>query len=446
MSCRPFCLLFILSYACYGQNPIAVYRPWGENQMTSYARWDSVRESLSSPTADGNRPVLPGVTGRNLELLQDAVARKQPNVTHGGSLTVARKVLAGTTDSSFQKLRGTMAEALFLDGHEEWGYVSKPNASQHDVYAKMQDGGPGVRTGQVKFHISGDPATYARDMVKDNVSGSFFVPDDHVDELRAYLKKEADRLRASGDNAEAAKLYRDRNRVKGIGATSTKIDNATRQAISEARVIRVAPYVYVGVATVLLVAPAAWDWYQGDIDGREAAYRLTRGGSAMASAIVADQALKQWKGGLLRGTLRGNVIVATVALIVDTSWEVYEYGGVANASQNPDFIIHLGGSISATACGLAGGYVGMIGGGKVGGLIGAFLGPEAVPVCIFIGGAAGGILVGSGAGIAGYFGGSKGTRWVMETYCPEKLYEQEHAYVQNLQKGIEDSITSLQRL
>lgn len=441
-----FVPIALFASKCLAQYPAVAYRPLGANQTTAFQLWDSTRQALSEPTARGNRPVLPGVTGHNLELLQDAVARKYSRVTQGSSLPVARKVLANTTQSSVPKLRGAMAEAVFLDNNPEWGYVAKPNASQHDVYAKMQNGGPGIRTGQVKFHMSGDSSMYAQDMVKDYRSGSFFVPDDHVDRLRAYLRAEADRLRAAGDTAGAQARYRDMNRVKGIGASASQIDKATRQAIAEARVVRVAPYVFVGVATTLLVAPTALDWYQGEISGREAAYRLTKGGSTVVSAIAADQALKQWKGGLLRGTVRGNVIVACVVLIVDTSWQVYEYGGVASALQSPEFIIHLGGGVSATACGLAGGYVGMVGGTKAGGVIGAFFGPEAIPVGAAIGGGVGGLVVGSASGIAGYFGGSQGTRWVMKTLCPEKLYEQERAYVQNVRDGIDGSIASLQTM
>lgn len=448
---RVLAFLPILFWASAGiaQNPAAVYRPLGANQTTAFHLWNSTRQALSAPTASGNRPVLPGVTGHNLELLQDAVARKYTRVTQGSSLPTARKVLAGTTQSSFPKLRGVMAEAIFLDKNPEWGYVAKPNASQHDVYAKMPNGSPGLRTGQVKFHMSGDASIYARDMIKDYRSGSFLVPDDHVDQLRAYLKTQADQLRAVGDTAGAQARYRDMNRVKGIGASASQIDKATRQAITEARVVRAAPYVFVGVATTLLIAPTALDWYQGEISGREAAYRLTKGGSTLVSAIAADQSLKQWRGGLLRGTVRGNVIVACVVLIVDTSWQVYEHGGVANALQNPEFIIHLGGGIPATGCGLAGMYWGAKGGallavvlGQSGPQVGALEEVVTVPVFSFVGGFIGGTI----GGAAGYFGGAEGTRWFIGTFCPEKLYEQEHAYVQNVRHGIEGTIAALQAM
>lgn len=406
-----------------------------------------MRQFVHAPTVDGNRrPILPGLNGRNLELLQDAVARKYTRVTNGSSLPVARNVLARTGAKTVHSLRGAMAEALFLEKHPEWGYVNKPNAPQHDVFAKMPKGGQGIRTGQVKFHMNGDPVVYARDMIKDWRSGSFLIPDDHVDSLRVYLKARADKLYAAGETTEASTYYRHLNRVKRIGATSVEIDQATRQAIAEARVVRVAPYVFLGAATALIVAPTAWEWYQGQIESSEAAYRFARGGSTILAAATTDIALSQWRDGLLRGTLQGNIIVSCVIIMVDASWQAYEYGGLENAIEDPDFLIHLGGSITAAACGLAGGYAGMVCGAKAGGAIGSFFGPGGVPIGASLGGGLGGLVFGSAAGMAGYWGGTEGTRWVIENFYPEKLHEEERRLVQNVQKEIQSSIADLQNM
>ena len=434
------CLIFVFvpGSTCYSQDLATVYRPLGLNSASTFEQWDSVRRAVTAPTAEGNRPVLPGVTGRNLELLQDAVARKYIHVTRGSSLPVARKVLANTTQSSLPKLRGVMAEAIFLDRNPDWFYVAKPNAPQHDVWAKMPNGGRGIQTGQVKVHMSGNPAKYASDMLKDWRSGNFFVPADHVDQLRAYIKTEGDRLWAAGDSAGAVKRYKAMNRVKGIPATYTQIDRATRQAIAEARTVVVAPYIFIGVAAALLVAPTVWDLYQGDIDGAEAAYRLVKGGSVVLSAAVTDLALYRWKGWLSLGSPRGNAITVCVMLMVDTAWQVHELGGMSNALHNPEFVIHLGGSIPAAVLG----YHGMVVGAKIGGAIGTHFGPYGGLIGVGIGS-----FVGGTAGVyAGYAGGSQGTRWALETFRPELLYKQEEAYGQNLRKGIEDSITSLQTM
>ena len=438
--------IFFLSIPFYANSASIGYQPLGAKYSNGYALGEDILQFVYAPTADGNRPILPGVNGRNLELLQDAVARKYTRVTEGSSLPVARNVLARTRENTIPSLRGAMAEALFLDKHPEWGYVNKPNAPQHDVFAKMPNGGQGIRTGQVKFHMSGDPAVYARDMIKDWRSGSFLIPDDHVDSLRIHLKAHADKLYAAGEPVEASAYYRHLNRVKRIGATSAEIDKATRQAIAEARVVRVAPYVLLGAAAALIVAPTAWDWYRGEIESSEAAYRFTRAGSTFLSAAATDIALKHWRGGLLRGTVRGSIIISCVVIMVDASWQAYEYGGFGNVVENPDFLIHLGGSISAAACGLAGGYVGMIGGAKAGGVIGSFFGPGGVPIGASLGGGLGGLVFGSAAGMAGYWGGAQGTRWVIETFYPEKVHEEERRFVRDVQKEIQSSITALQKM
>lgn len=436
-------IFFIFCGMLCVQNLAAAYFPLSIYESSAFASWEALREASATPAAEGRRPVLPGVNGKDLELLQDAIANKWPKKVPGGTLPAARAEVARITPFRLPAVRGYMAEAIYLDNNPEWKYVNKPNATQHDVYKSATNGTPRVsnlpsNTGQVKFHMDGKAARYARDMRKDFRSDSFIIPDDHVDGLKAHLKYKAKELRLKGDEAGAATLDRQVIRVKGIGATSTQIDRATRQAITEARVVRVAPYVFVGVATTLMTAPTVMDWYKGDIDGQEALYRLAKSGSTIGSTVVADQALKNWRGGLLRGTLRGNVLTACVVLMVDTSWRIYECGGVGNALQDPEFIISMGGNVSATGLAIAGGYVGMKTGAAIGGLVG--------PKGATIGGATGGLAVGTAAGVAGYFGGAKGTRWALEKFSPEKLYAQERAYVGEVRKGIEDSIAELQSM
>ena len=450
MLARRVCVFFMLLSVVSRAQVAATYRPFGASLgPTPFQRWESIRQSIQPAVADGTRPVLPGVTSRNLELLQDAVARKYHRITSGSSLPIAREVLSRTTRNSLPKLRGIMAEAIFLDKNSDWNYVSKPNASQHDVYAKMPKGRPGLRTGQVKYHVRGDPATYARDMLKDYRSGSFFVPDDHVDDLRTYLRMQADKFRAEGNSAGAAAKYRDMNRVKGIGATATQIDKATQKAITEARILRVTPYAFMGVISALIVVPTGVDWYQGNIETPEALARLGRGGSAVLSGAIADQALKRWKGGLLRGTGRGNAIVACVVLIVDTSWQATQRGGIGSAVHSPDFLIDLGGGVTASGCALLGTHWGAKGGAVIA-LAAGQAGPQAgvpeevvtVPIGAAIGGFAGGVF----GGCVGYFGGAEGTRWFMVTFCPEKLYEQERLHVENIREDITQRIAVLQRI
>ncbi len=432
-----YCLLL-----CRASGQATVYTPlssWADTAGDSLALWERMRiDLLDGPVASERRPVLPGVNGRNLELLQDSIARRYQHVTGGKRLTEARKLVADSSSAErIPKWRGYMAEAVFLDKNEGWAYVAKPNASQHDVYAKTASGSPGIQTGQVKFHMDGNAKTYIADMRADYRSKYFFIPDDHVEGVRSQLKAEADVLRAAGRTDEAAARYRDMNRVKGIGASSKEIDGATRSAIKEARFVRVAPYMLLGVATVLTVGPTAWEWYQGEISGEKAAYQLTKNGSVILAGVAADQALAHFKDGLYRGSLKGNVIVASVVLLVDTSWRVYEHGGVSTASQDPEFWIEFSGSLSATALGLAGGTYGVIGG--------AALFSESGPGAI-VGGIVGGIVVGGVCGTVGYFGGSESTRWAINHFCPEVFHKQEAAFAQNVAQEIQGRIRTAQRM
>ena len=88
----------------------------------------------------------------------------------------------------------------------------------------------------------------------------------------------------------------------------------------------------------------------------------------------------------------------------------------------------------------------MIGGAKIGGVIGAIFGPEGIPIGAGIGVIIGGMALGTATGMAGYFGGSQGTRWVMERYAPDLLYNQEYNYIQSIRKEIKESIIKSQTM
>ena len=121
-----------------------------------------------------SRPILPGLLSKNSEVLLDALLRKHPKLLHN-SPELAKQLLLRRYANNLPQLRGVMAEALCVDRNPELLYVKNPNAPQHDVYQWVN----GRRTpfnGQVKFHSSGDPAVYARDMGKDyRRTGSLFL-------------------------------------------------------------------------------------------------------------------------------------------------------------------------------------------------------------------------------------------------------------------------------
>lgn len=436
-------LIVALLYAagtCYGQGLAETsYSSLRTYSGSSIDRWNSMRESIAKTIAEkttpdlatDRRPVLPGVNNHNLELLQDAVARKYHRYT-GKDLAVARRALASRPDSSIPKLRGFMAEAKFLDLHPEWEYVSNPNATQHDVRIRNPNGGPGIiRYGQIKFHMNGNSATYVRDMFDDHLSHDFFIPDDHVDGVKKYLKAEADNRMASGDRVLAEKYYKKINRVKGMGVTSSDIDKDTRQAFKRSKMVQSSPYALAGATASLLIAPIAWDLSRGEIDSAEAYYRIGKSGSSLAVGAIAHQGLKQWHKGRLVGSVKGNLITTSAVFLTETSWQVYEYGGIQNAMQSPDFIISFGSNSSALACGIAGMYAG----GAVGSAV-------PVPGATFVGATTGALV----AGTAGAIGGEKVTKWGMIRFAPGKYYAHEATYMHELQQEIEAEIGKLQSM
>lgn len=446
-----YCIvIFMLLSAASHAQMAATYRPYGlAIGPSDFQLWDSLRQSIQTPTADVTRPNLPGVSGRNLELLQDAVARKYHKATDGSKLPIAQENLSRTTQSSLPRLRGIMSEAIFLDKNPDWNYVEKSNAPQNDVWAKMPNGRRGLRTGQVKYHFDGNPGSYARDMLEDHISGRFIVPDDHVAPLREYLRNNADRLQAKAAGFGHEVRCVSPSRVSSIGATASEIDSITRAAISEARIRRIPPYAFMGVMSALITAPTFVDWYQGNIEKPEAVTRLKRDGSVILVGVGTDQALKHLKGGLIRGTTRGNAIVACVALLVDTSLHAKQHGGIENAFHSPDFLISLGGNTGAVGGALLGTHWGAKGGAIIALALGQ-AGPQvAVPeevATVPAGTVIGGIVGATFGGVVGQFGGASGTRWFLETFCPEKLFEQERVHVENVRDGVHQRISALQTI
>lgn len=435
--------LVLWSLTTYAQTLSSVTGAAANVLASPLEQWDSLRLALSDyakniqtpPTVVANvdrRPNLPGVSGKNLELLQDAIARKYVKMSAGGSLPGARNYIATRiTEKRVDVIHGLMAEAIYVDKHPEWKYVSSPTASQHDVYARMPNNGRGIQTGQVKYHVNGQPDVYARDMRRDWRSKYFLVPDDHVMPLKEYLGKQ--------------QRYRDAGRVLGIGATSKQIDHATRQAISEARITRSAPYGFLATISAVQLAPIVMDFYRGDIDGTTAMRGLAHDGTVAGSAYLTDAALKKVKGGLYRGTTRGNIITASVVLITQTTWNAQQYGGFNEAFNNPDFILDLSGDAAGTI--LAG--VGVVAGGTIGLTVGGLIG-EAIGVTAEVGKTVGQTVGAVAGGWLGYQGGSIGGRktalWAIETFQPELLQEKEKEFILAVKNDVKASLTELQRL
>jgi hypothetical protein len=319
-----------------------------------------------------------------------------------------------------------MAEAVFLDRNPQWGYVGKPNATQHDVYRLVVRNGRLVpEGGQVKYHDSGRPAFYARDMVKDSRAPRFLIPDDHVEATRAYLRSEAMRLEAAGDKPGAASRWRDYGRVRPIGATSTEIRTATTEAARSLAHERFATYTSLGASLALTLGPALYDWARGDLPAG-IAYRAARSLSVVGVGVGTDQALRWLGNGALRGTVRGNLIIGTALASTETVWLLHEHGW-RRAFYQPDFYEQAVGGVSALALGLAGGAYA------------TGLAVETGPWAPLIGIGAGVIT-----GTVGYLGGTTVTRALIETLSPEMLRREERQRLAEVKSSLDRRIDKLQ--
>jgi hypothetical protein len=305
-----------------------------------------------------------------------------------------------------------MAEALFLQKNPEWKYVAKPNASQHDVYRFVIGKRP-PQNGQVKFHLSGRPETYARDMRKDHRAHRFFIPDDHVQSVRDYWRREHKAAKARGDVAAAKQAARHAGRVQPLGATTQEVVSSTKQASQYAAAEARATYVSLAAGVALSIGQIGWDYAHGTISGDQAAYRTTKALSLIGAGIAADSTLLLVNQGAWRGMLKGNLLVGGVILLVETSWNAYEHGGLA-AFRHPEFYEQLGGSISALGLGGAAAFYS----GAAATAAASALGPGA-PI---VGGVTA-VVVGTGVGITAYIGGRSATSWLIRSIWPE-LYQQ----------------------
>ncbi len=138
---------------CFPQS--ATYNPLSERadpDVAAFQRWENARQVRSATVGD-TRLQLPGLPTKDEELLVDAILRKHPRLLEGSS-NRARTLILRMNSKNSASLRGIMAEAVFKERNAGWEYVSKPNASQHDMY-RFVEGRRTPQTGQVKFHASG---------------------------------------------------------------------------------------------------------------------------------------------------------------------------------------------------------------------------------------------------------------------------------------------------
>lgn len=404
--------------------PIGAMQPFGVSNQIQY-RQVNVEA----------RPSLPDIRSAELELLQDAL------INFKMTRKVTSRAKANETIISYYqredmrpKLRGIMAEALFLHDNPHWGYVRSPTAQQCDVYSHTVAGK--FVCAQIKTHVSGNPATYTKDMESDWRAKHFLIPDDDAVTTKAYLRNQISILKSVGNQNQITTAQIKHARVGGFGHSSKELDNSLFLAYKHAQhetVVREnkiaysgRTYVSLGAGLAMAVGPALSDWLLTGSLNRPTAQQTAHAGAIFATERATTYALGKIGTGALQGGFRGNAITGIAVLITDTSFSIYEYGG-AQAFQNVGFFTQLGGGVGALALGLS-----------TGTLVASTISPYN-PII----GAATGFFTGSTVGFAGYIFGQSATRKILEVTNPDFFHKAEDTAISDAQKNISAQIVAI---
>jgi hypothetical protein len=236
------------------------------------------------------------------------------------------------------KTRGLYAEEFMLRKNPYMAKIAKENAAQHDLYYRRQDARQNTYV-QVKTLGSGDPKAYAREMKKDFLSQKFAVPDDHYQPVRDHWRKLGRSAETRGDDLMAKRAYRQRNRVTHIGATLGELDRSVKNASKS--VIRQGSSRYLPLAVLPLLLDSS-PLLSGSSN---------EGPQMLASGTVAYgswAALNKFKGGVLRNTMRGNLLIGLGFVATDAAFRIGEHG-VVETFTDPEFLIHAASSTLALA-------------------------------------------------------------------------------------------------
>ena len=412
------------------QGQTTTYKPFGtlvDPDVESLTRWNQRSQSLSErlrPVRPESRPQLAGLRPKNVEILEYALLKKHPKLL-GNNPTKARDLLLRRYQHNLAQLRGYMAEAVLVDRNLEWRYVAKPNASQHDVY-RWLPGQNTPRNGQVKYHDSGRPADYARDMIRDHRAlSSLFRTTMSKPRRRTFdPKRSVSRQPAIWSEPKGNGVITD---AYGPSASSAEIRSATNEVARHIARERYATYTSLG-ASLVLSLPTLYAWANGDLSANVVAYRTARSLSQMGMAYGTDLLLQRIGQGALRGTIWGNVFMGAAITITEVAWLLHEHGW-QRAFYQPVFYEQAVGGISGLALGLAGGT------------FATGLAVETGPWAPLIG-----TVVGIGTGTIGYLGGRAATQLIIEILAPEMLRTRERQRFQVVKSSLDRSIARLQSI
>ncbi len=373
---------------------------------------------LAVKTSDS--PHLPGIRPIELELLEDMMRRKMPHAVGTDREKAHKSIIRNSLRNPIKQshMIGNLAEAAFLNQNSKWGYVSSPNASQHDLYTWA----PGRRTpftAQIKTHVSGNPLIYADDMLRDHRSDLFVVPDDHVTPLREHWASQIRSEEALGHTANSLEARRQLARIKPLGATYGQLSASLTRGARAAQREQYAGYVSLGTATAIALGPQIWEALNSQSVNAQTVVGAAHAGSVIAAERTTTYILSRNSSliptngasgtarlgsSIVKGSIKGNVITGTILFGVDTAFSVYEFGG-ARAFQTAAFYTNMGGSLSAAPLGLA-------------------AGSAAISVT---GNPYAGVATGMVVGTAAYVGGREATRRVLEAAGPAFLHKEEDA-------------------
>lgn len=420
---RPLAYFFLLALSFVPLMARADYVPLGA--IRSFSGVNYLRHE---PVKSEARPNLPGMRPIELELLEDALARKMPRKIGTSKAKAHESIIRNSLRDPVKRshMRGILAEALYLERNPAWGYVKSPTASQCDVYTW----GVGRKfiCSQIKTHASGNPLTYAKDMIDDHKARHFVVPDDHVDALKQHWRNEVKKYELAGQRIEAANAQRQLYRIRGLGYTAQGLDDKLSTAAKYALRERQASYVSLGAGLAMAIGPELENWIRTGSLNSLTSQRAVHASAILASERATTYALSKFAGGAWRGGLRGNSITGAVILFTEAGLTIYEQGG-SQAFQNVGFFTQLGGGIGALALGMASG---------------TFVTSTISPYNPAIGAAAG-FIVGSAVGLAGYLFGQRATLIIIETLHPDFFHKAENTAItdakENISKQIQEKIS-----
>lgn len=431
-------LAAVAALAVSSPAPGDAYRPLGSSHPEDYdpaARWHS---SLIGRLAEASKgaersPVIayPGMLPGSVSQLSAMVMEKHPRSVP--SSVRARELIRrlSTHPNGLNVLNGYNAEVAFEQRNSAagWRLVGKSNASQHDFYRPRPGGGPPTNA-QVKFHEYGGryPSLYAQDMIRDYRADKFAVPDDHVEPLKDHLRRTYETLSTRGRSIEAKAAARNLGRVMGIGESSKNILMRRQIAVRFCASERTATYVSFGAAMTLALGPTLLGLADGSLTPHNASYRAVRSLSLIGVGLGTEAVLASAGKGLLRGSVRGNLVVGSAVMCAETAWLLHEYG-MRQALSNPEFYQSIGGSVAGLATGI-------LAYGAVSSLL---------PGVGWVG--TGVALLSSAAiGTVGYIGGKAATQVILETLDPTSLQARQFERLSEVRQTLDLRTAELQRL